>query len=130
MASSIFITNCLRTDAVSGGGEQSQRLLEPVGLGKNIVCIEGGNHKYTDSVVGKDGGYLRDDSNQGEIQNSLDLEGLPAITPFNDIGGDESSRANQGLLLIGRTGEYERLIDFDLRVILQLADGKLFTQNI
>ena len=69
-------------------------------------------------------------ANEGEVQRSLDPEDPPAVTAFKGIGRNKTGRTDQGFLLIRRTGEYKGLVAVYLRVILQLADGKLFTQNM
>ena len=117
-------------DTITGVGEQPQRLLEPVGLGEDIVCVEGGNHEDADPVLCKDGGDLCKDPDQGEVQHALNPEGLPTVTSLEKLGGNEPGRADQGFLLIGRSGEDKRFTDVNLSVILQLADGKLLVDNL
>jgi len=80
-------------DTITGVGEQLQRFFEAVGFGEDI------------------GGDLRNDTDQGEIQDPLDPEGLPTVRPFNHIRRNESGRADKGTLLIGRTGEDKRQVD-------------------
>lgn len=98
-------------DTITGVGEQLQRFFEAVGFGEDIVRVERGNHEDANPVLRKDGGDLRNDTDQGEIQDPLDPEGLPTVRPFNHIRRNESGRVDKGTLLIGRTGEDKRQVD-------------------
>ena len=111
-------------DRIAGVFQCGERLIEAVLLDQDVIRVEGGDGKDADLVGCQLLGDPGQDTDQGEVERTLNTEGPPSVFPVGRITRYQLGRTDQRPFLIRSACEDKGLTQVDMAVIGDLAYGE------